>query len=70
MESQFKHIVKGDLEDIIYKKGTHPILKLWNDKKLDTHRMSADDLYKHEDLDKFAPVKIESKLEDFEEVEE
>lgn len=57
MPSQAKHIIKGDLEDIIYKNGSHPLLKLSQDKKLDTQRMGAEDLFSHDDLKNFAPVK-------------
>ena len=37
------------------------MLKLWQDKKLDAHRMSIDNLFNFEDLQKFTNIKFEQK---------
>lgn len=47
MPQAVKHIVQGDLEGIIYGSGTHPLLKLHLDKRLDAQKMSVEELYDH-----------------------
>lgn len=51
------NILQGDLSEIIYNKGTHPLLKLQNDKNLDKQRYDEQNLY---DLDKLKSMPIQN----------